>query len=295
MLKFHRHNTCPEPLSPESQTLSRKLRRLSWASLREFRRRLKSRPVPNKVARSDNPYATHLPILVGLAGVWRIRRVIELGSGLYSTSTFLNRAAFPDLQELRSFENDREWAARVRECVADESRHELTIVQGPMSKVPGQLQFADCDLVFIDDSTSQSERLATIEAVGRSCGEQLVVVIHDYEEPKYRRAASEHLEFMQRHFTFTAFNPNTGVLSNSGREVQRRLREIEQRISSYSSVIELEDSDRWSAVLHGGPSKGNQTTHRGSRGEAENTQLGRGTLPEPAAPLLFAADGETPT
>ena len=268
--------------------------RLSWPSLRGLKRRLRTRSVRRRVARADNPYATHIPILVGLASVWKIRRVVEFGSGLYSTLTFLNRAVFPHLQELCSFENDEEWAARVRQSVAGEPRHKLTIVQGGMRTAPRQLQFADFDLVFIDDSTSLPERLETIEAVGKSCGDQVVIVIHDYEELEYRRTASQHLGFMRRHFVFTVLNPNTGVLSNSGREVQRRLREIDRRISSYSSSIALEDLDRWSAVLTGTPSDGCQAMRQGSGGEAdEGTLLGRNNLLELPSAVWPATDGES--
>ncbi len=220
--------------------------------------------------------------------------MVEFGSGLYSTLTFLNRAVFPHLQELCSFENDEEWATRVRQSVAGEPRHKLTSVQGGMSTAPRQFQFADFDLVFIDDSTSLPERLETIEAVGKSCGDQVVIVIHDYEELEYRKTAFQHLGFMRRHFIFTALNPNTGVLSNSGRDVQRRLREIDRRISSYSSSIALEDLDGWSAVLTGTPSDGCQAMRQGSGGEAdEGTLLGQSNLLELPAAVWPATDGES--
>ncbi len=220
--------------------------------------------------------------------------MVEFGSGLYSTLTFLNRSTFPYLQELHSFENDQEWAARVRQSVANDPRHKLTIVQGGMSTAPGQLGFADFDLVFIDDSTSLPERLETIESVGRSCGPQVVIVIHDYEELEYRRAASEHLGFMRSHFIFTALNPNTGVLSNSGKEVQRRLRDTDRRISSYSSITGLEDSNRWSALLHGTPTDGYQAM-RGDRKieSAHDTSMGPGGFLELPSALQLATDGES--
>src|ERR1044071_885749 len=48
--------------------------------------------------RAHNDYATHIPILIGLARLREIRRVLEFGCGRYSTLTFLKASAFPHLE-----------------------------------------------------------------------------------------------------------------------------------------------------------------------------------------------------
>src|SRR5439155_25567212 len=48
-------------------------------------------------SRSRMDYATHLPILVGLSQSLKVKRVLELGSGMYSTLTFLDSNLFPEL------------------------------------------------------------------------------------------------------------------------------------------------------------------------------------------------------
>jgi predicted O-methyltransferase YrrM len=63
----------------------------------------------------ENDYATHVPILIGLARMREIKNVLEFGCGHYSTLTFLNRAAFPHLVKLHSIENDSSWSETIRE------------------------------------------------------------------------------------------------------------------------------------------------------------------------------------
>src|SRR5213083_1622075 len=83
--------------------------------------------------RAKNPYATHLPILVGIARLLKVKRVLELGCGQYSTSTFLDRSAFPDLITLHSLENDRHWIEKMSEMIRKDPRASLSFVDGPMS------------------------------------------------------------------------------------------------------------------------------------------------------------------
>src|SRR5215212_3358405 len=70
--------------------------------------------------RARNDYATHVPILIGLARLREIKTVLEFGCGHYSTLTFLNRSAFPDLEKLQSIENDDTWAATVQKAASDD-------------------------------------------------------------------------------------------------------------------------------------------------------------------------------
>ena len=50
--------------------------------------------------------ATHLPVLELMKRVSNIRKILELGSGEYSTRKFLE---FPNLETLYSYEDNEEW------------------------------------------------------------------------------------------------------------------------------------------------------------------------------------------
>ena len=64
-----------------------------------------------------SPYATHLPVLSAASSVMKVRSVLELGSGPFSTPLFLGRRVFPDLEKLISHEDDPRSAAVVTERV----------------------------------------------------------------------------------------------------------------------------------------------------------------------------------
>ena len=67
-------------------------------------------------------HASHLPVLIGIGMKSRIRRVLEIGSGPYSTPLFLNLEVFPDLTELVSVEPNAEWAQKARSYGRRDSR-----------------------------------------------------------------------------------------------------------------------------------------------------------------------------
>jgi len=157
--------------------------------------------------RALNDYATHIPILIGLSRLRKIRRVLEFGCGNYSTLTFLNRTAFPHLERLQSIENDDSWAATIQEKAKDD-RWTLQLVNGEIAdSVPNLESF---DLILIDDSKTSVQRAKTIGAVARKQPQRPWIVIHDFEVEEYREAATG---FKYRH-RFRAYNPETGVVGN---------------------------------------------------------------------------------
>jgi len=160
--------------------------------------------------RAINDYATHIPILIGLARVRQIRSVLEFGCGRYSTLTFLNRTAFPHLERLHSIENDDSWAATIQQIAQEDRRWSLQLVEGEISETVSNLDLESFDLILIDDSKTSAQRAATIRAVGLKQPERPWIVIHDFEVEEYRRAASG---FRHRH-RFRAYNPETGVVAN---------------------------------------------------------------------------------
>ena len=159
--------------------------------------------------RARNDYATHVPILIGLAKTHKIRSVLEFGCGRYSTLTFLNRSAFPDLGRLQSVENDAAWAEAMRDSV-DDVRWELKFADQEIADVVSELDLEAFDLILIDDSKTSEQRVRTIRAVAGKQPQRPLIVIHDYEVEEYRNAAKS---FSQRH-AFRVYNPQTGLVSN---------------------------------------------------------------------------------
>src|SRR5215211_8069380 len=115
--------------------------------------------------RALNDYATHVPILIGLARLREIRSVLEFGCGYYSTLTFLNRAAFPHLEELHTVENDASWAETIHEAAKSDERWTLKLVRREIADSIPALDLEVFDLVLIDDSKTSTQRPATIRAV----------------------------------------------------------------------------------------------------------------------------------
>ena len=205
-------------------------------------RKLKSvvNPLP---PRAQNAYATHVPVLIGLAAIRRIERVLEFGSGHYSTHTFLERAVFGDLKALQSVENDPAWAEKIRAEVKDDPRCVVTSVGGPICDAVSTFDLETFDLILVDDSTSAEERAATIRRLASLHPIHPWIVIHDYEVEEYRRASSG---FKQR-FAFKAFNPHTGLFSNT--EFPKALNTLDHRLKSNRSRFAPDDAERWLTVL----------------------------------------------
>src|SRR6185436_8496577 len=157
-----------------------------------------------------NDYATHIPVLIGLARRRAVRNVLEFGCGRYSTLTFLNRSAFPHLERLHSVENDDSWAATIQEVAKDDPRWTLRLVNGEISESVLDLDLEAFDLILIDDSKTSTQRAATIRAVASKQPQHPWIVIHDFEVEEYREAASG----FKHRYRFRAYNPETGVVAN---------------------------------------------------------------------------------
>ena len=186
--------------------------------------------------RALNDYATHIPILIGLSRLRRIRSVLEFGCGHYSTLTFLNRAAFPHLERFLSIENDDSWASTIRGSTKDD-RWTLELVNGEIAESAADLNLEAFDLILIDDSKTSAQRAATIRAVAGKQPQNPWVVIHDFEVDEYRDAASG---FKYRH-RFRAYNPETGVVGNRVDE----LKAIDRVIRSKAKLLEPDAIENW--------------------------------------------------
>ena len=205
-------------------------------------RKLKSvlRPLP---PRADNAYATHVPVLIGLAALRRIERVLEFGCGHYSTKTFLKRSVFPDLKVLHSVENDPHWAQTIRETVKDDTRSVVTVVDGAMAAAVRTFDLETFDLILVDDSTSADQRAATIHTLCDLNPSNPWLVIHDYEVEEYQRASSA----LKQRFTFKAYNPHTGLLANS--EFTRGVRTLDRQLKNNRARLRPDNVDGWLRVF----------------------------------------------
>lgn len=194
--------------------------------------------------RALNDYATHVPILIGLARLREIRSVLEFGCGYYSTLTFLNRSAFPHLERLQSVENDASWAETIHEAAKSDERWILKLVRREIADSVPALDLEAFDLVLIDDSKNSTQRSATIRAVADKHPQRSWIVIHDFEVGEYRRAAAD---FKQRH-SFKAFNPETGVLSNRPTQVTQ-WKFLDRTIKARSRTLEADQTAQWIRAL----------------------------------------------
>jgi hypothetical protein len=195
------------------------------------------------VEMSAKPVATHLPVLIGLARLRPIRRVLEFGSGLFSTNTFLNRSAFPDLEVLQSYENDATWYETVKQIVKADPRLILTLVDGLMQQVVDAKAVQNYDLVFIDDSSNSHQRSSTIRAI--IAAQPKLAVIHDFETFAYRRATKG----SHRCYRFSALLPNTGVVWNDDYFTIGQLNELNNIIAEHKLQLAPDNLQGWAQVM----------------------------------------------
>lgn len=160
--------------------------------------------VPAKVS---EPYLTHIPVLLAIAMAIPVRRVLELGCGRFSTLTFLDHDNFPCLERVDSVENDSSWADQVQAMANNDERLRMHVIDGAVADSLSEFNLHSYDVIFIDDALTREERSRTITTIGAANPAQALTVIHDYDMPVYRRAASG----FKHHYRFTALYPNTGV------------------------------------------------------------------------------------
>ena len=194
--------------------------------------------------RALNDYATHIPVLMGLPRLREINTVLEFGCGYYSTLTFLNRAAFPNLVRLQSVENDAAWAESTYAKAKSDERWALQLVQGDTAAAVSDLDLEAFDLILIDDSKTSAERAATIRAVANKRPQHAWIAIHDFEVEEYRQAAAA---FRTVH-RFRAYNPETGLVWNST-VASSRLKSLDRILKNYSKILQPDDVEGWATAF----------------------------------------------
>jgi hypothetical protein len=187
--------------------------------------------------RAENDYATHVPILIGLARMREIKNVLEFGCGHYSTLTFLNRAAFPQLEKLHSIENDSSWSESISDVARHDERWTLRVVEGDIAPFVSELDLESFDLILIDDSKTSAERAATICAVASKEPQRPLIAIHDFEVGEYQQAATR---FRWR-YKFRAYTPKTGLISNTAVDI----RPLKRLVNANARILKPDDIDAW--------------------------------------------------
>lgn len=194
---------------------------------------------------SEHPYATHVPVLVALALLVRPRRILEFGSGVYSTSLFLDAAIFPDTESVTVLENDAEWYARLQKVHGDDPRLHAVRVEGTMAQTAGTLDCTKYNLIFVDDSTSEQLRANTIAVLSSQAGNGHPIVIHDFQVKKYRWAGRR----LRNRFVFTALTPQTCVACLAANPSRDVLASINELIAAHSHSVCEENAKEWQRIF----------------------------------------------
>jgi hypothetical protein len=192
--------------------------------------------------RAENDYATHVPILIGLARMREVKNVLEFGCGHYSTLTFLNRAAFPQLRRLHSIENDAAWSETIQELAKHDERWTLQLAGSHIADTVTDLDLESFDLILIDDSKTSAERVATIGAVAKKQPQRPWIAIHDFEVGEYQEAASA----FRRRYKFRAYTPKTGLIANS----PVNIRVLKRVLNANARVVPPDDIEAWIRLIH---------------------------------------------
>jgi predicted O-methyltransferase YrrM len=197
-------------------------------------------------SRHRNDYATHVPVLVGIGAAMRIERILEFGSGVYSTLTFLNRVAFPRVSQLDSVESDPEWMSRVLLSAKGDPRLRMRLVPEPMESTLTETRLESYDLILVDSSTDAARRASLIRELARRHDFGALVAIHDFEISLYRAATKSFRNVIE----YTAYNPCTGILwhtdAGSTTGILKRLSKL---ISRNSRRLQPDDVQAWSRVF----------------------------------------------
>lgn len=188
-------------------------------------------------------YATHQPILIGLARIHPIRRVLELGSGQYSSKLFLDQNVFPHLEQLVSYEDDPEWRDVVLRAVGEDDRFDLRLVHAVNESLPADLE--GFDMIFVDDSHGMKVRTQTMTRVADQHPRHPIVVVHDFEWRPYRHATMERFEHV---VIFDTFTPQTGVCWNGKAIDSTRIEALQEGIEELRST-DITDTLGWTRHL----------------------------------------------
>jgi hypothetical protein len=197
------------------------------------------------VPRSDEPYATHVPVLVGVAAACRPKLLIEFGSGAFSTLSFLDDVAFPSLERVESYENNLEWFEQIQNKMPLNALVKLQFVEGDMYRAVEGANTHSASMIFIDDSPTAATRVPTVEEVASRCGTEPVVVLHDHDLWRLRLATRK----FENRISFDAFNPQCCVMWHGHPERKPVLRKVNRIIRQHAGDVALTDVRSWIKII----------------------------------------------
>lgn len=168
-------------------------------------------------------YGTHVPVLRALGQFLgdKAQRIVEYGSGVFSTMTFIDPRAFPHATSIVSYEANPQWIDRLQQHIGVDDR--WSIYMTPLDRMIDNLH-EDVDVVLIDcdekppvdaDGRRNADRfdarIALIQAYQHHPA--AVVIVHDSNfsdlNPVVEQSAYRHrMTYKPR------FGPQTTVLSN---------------------------------------------------------------------------------
>jgi hypothetical protein len=193
---------------------------------------------------SEQPYATHIPVLVGVVGACLCERLVEFGSGNFSTLIFLDETVFPSPLRIESYENDLSWMQQMEGKLAANPRIAYRFFNGRMRDAVSSANLAAADLIFIDDSPNEWERAETVKEVARTCGKRPITIVHDYDLPMIRFACRK----FEHRFPFISFTPQSCAVWNGDPNRKALLRSVAQRIQQHAARLSVTDARGWKKV-----------------------------------------------
>jgi hypothetical protein len=197
------------------------------------------------VARSEHPHATHIPVLVGVAAACLPERLIEFGSGNFSTLAFLDETVFPSLLRIESYENDSYWMQQMERKLAGNPRVAYRYFEGRMRGAVSGASLAEADLIFVDDSLTGWERAHTVREVARTCHERPITIVHDYELPGIRMACRK----FEHRVAFTPFTPQSCAVWNGNPHRKALLESVAHRLKENASRLSVANARGWAKVF----------------------------------------------
>jgi hypothetical protein len=153
--------------------------------------------------------ATHLPVLDLVKRLVGVRKVLELGSGIYSTNKLLE---FPGLESLLACEDSAEWFKKLLPVKDERLTYRL---EADLAGLVWRLPLDEYDLIFIDSGATILARVPVMEAVAAR-HPRAIVLVHDFEELE-RECPAAMAQFDNR-VVYLRQWPATGILWNQTEE-----------------------------------------------------------------------------
>lgn len=210
---------------------------LHYLRRRTFRSRFK------KMA--PDPFATHIPILLGVAAITSPLRILELGGGRFSTPCLADRSLFPSVKEVHTLEDDPEWANVLHALDLEPGRSCVEVVPSIRHRLV-TMDISPYDLIFVDNSMSVAERADTLAVVLDRARSDAIVVVHDFEWRAYRAA----VKYPWKYYSFRVWKPETGVLWRNERLSRQQLTAL-GRILCRGSAAGIVSPDHWFGQIGG--------------------------------------------